>query len=82
MLDFGRYSQNDDSNLVIKCLNKMKYYKYWESYKKILTSRNKPKGHYPCVCNSGRKLRDCHKKVFNGLWNLHEHIKIHPTILK
>ncbi|MBW2108907.1 MAG: SEC-C domain-containing protein [Deltaproteobacteria bacterium] len=29
----------------------------------LLARKNRPKGHEPCPCNSGRKLRDCHRNL-------------------
>lgn len=36
---------------------------------KLLIFR-KCKGHYPCFCGSGRKLRDCHKLLYNSVYKL------------
>lgn len=34
----------------------------------------RPKGHWPCPCSSGRRLRDCHAA---DLWSLHRRIPSH-----
>lgn len=35
---------------------------------KLLTRKNRPKGHEPCPCNSGLKLRHCHRDSIYKVW--------------
>lgn len=39
------------------------------SAEKLLVFR-KCKGHHPCFCGSGKKLRDCHKLLYNSVYKL------------
>lgn len=39
--------------------------------------RNRPKGHWPCYCGSGKKMRDCH---FETITELHQ--KIAPVVVQ
>jgi len=32
-----------------------------EGFIRLLARKNRPKGHEPCPCNSGKKLRNCHR---------------------
>ena len=48
---------------------------------KELTSKESPKGHQPCLCRSGISYRDCHPKVFQGLWNLRNDILSNKILL-
>lgn len=32
-------------------------------FMRLLARKNQPKGHEPCPCGSGEKLRDCHRKM-------------------
>jgi len=34
-----------------------------EDFMLLLARKNRPKGHEPCPCNSGRKLRNCHRDL-------------------
>lgn len=34
-----------------------------EGFMLLLARKNRPKGHEPCPCNSGRKLRNCHRDL-------------------
>lgn len=42
----------------------------WQLIQKILTSKKRVKGHYPCICGSSKKFRNCHKDALQGLWKL------------
>lgn len=32
-------------------------------FMRLLARKNRPKGHEPCPCNSGKRLRDCHRDL-------------------
>ena len=32
-------------------------------FMRLLARKNQPKGHEPCPCNSGKRLRDCHRDL-------------------
>lgn len=46
----------------------------YQQYFKLIVSKKRVKGHHPCVCGSGTQYRQCHNKVFRGLWTLQEYI--------
>lgn len=35
-------------------------------FMKLLARKNQPKGHEPCPCNSGKRLRHCHRSLINN----------------
>ena len=41
-----------------------------EQYKKIVQASKEIKGHWPCLCDSGKKFRSCHGMALKGLWAL------------
>lgn len=47
----------------------------WPTIKHQLFLNGGVKGHYPCYCGSTKRYRDCHEKVFHGLWKLRHDIK-------
>lgn len=47
----------------------------WQLLQKLLVPGKKVKGHYPCVCGSSKKFRNCHKKALLGLWKLKKDIE-------
>lgn len=42
-----------------------------ESFMRLLARKNRPKGHEPCPCNSGKKLRNCHREL---LYEVRQHV--------
>lgn len=66
------YDQNPTNNISIcdDCIILLKKHKDLSRIEKILKSKTQIKSHHQCLCGSGNKYRDCHKKVFKGLWNL------------
>lgn len=42
----------------------------WQFIQKVLTTKKRIKGHYPCICGSSKKFRSCHKNALHGLWKL------------
>lgn len=42
----------------------------WQFIQQWLTSKKTIKGHYPCICGSSKKFRNCHKDALQGLWKL------------
>ncbi len=48
--------------------------KDWNSFKSLLANKKELKGFWSCMCGKDR-FRKCHKKAFNGLWNLKDDIK-------
>ena len=34
-------------------------------FMKLLARKNSPKGHERCPCNSGKRLRDCHRDLLH-----------------
>lgn len=37
-------------------------------FMKLLARKNQPKGHEHCPCNSGNRLRNCHRELINKAW--------------
>ena len=37
---------------------------------KLLARKNRPKGHEPCPCNSGKRLRNCHRDLIYDIRKL------------
>jgi len=59
-----------------ECIEMLKKYGRWGEYEKLLTQSRRLKIHeHRCFCGSGRKIRKCHPKVFEGLRKLKEDIK-------
>lgn len=36
-----------------------------KGFMQLLARKNRPKGHEPCPCNSGKKLRNCHRDLIH-----------------
>lgn len=61
---------------VIKCIELLKKYRKWNLYRKLLLRKSVMKGHNPCLCGSGKKIRNCHPKILQGLWRFQEDIRL------
>lgn len=48
----------------------------------IITQKPRVQGHWPCLCNSNKPIRECHVNLFRGLWTLHEYVHNHPEVSK
>lgn len=46
----------------------------WQFIQRVLISKKRVKGHYPCICGSSKKFRSCHKNALHGLWKLRQTI--------
>lgn len=42
----------------------------------IIKAKSQIKGHWPCVCNSGKKIRQCHTSFFQGLFIIKAALRI------
>ncbi len=56
-------------------LKMIQKYKDWALYEVKLKDKRGIKGHHDCICGSKKKFRDCHKKVFEGMWQLRINLK-------
>lgn len=56
-------------------LRKLKSTREWRKILNELNLNTGIKGHQPCICGSTKKYRNCHKKVFWGLWKFQQDIK-------
>lgn len=50
--------------------------KVWQVLHYLLIRKSGVKGHNPCLCGSSKKYRNCHQKVFNGMWRLKKDMEI------
>ena len=46
-----------------------------EIIRKILTKKQRPQGHHPCICGSAKNQRSCHHLFFHGIWSLHQYLQ-------
>jgi hypothetical protein len=59
-----------------QCIDYIKRCKNIKGYKvptlilTLLKQKDNIKGHQPCVCGSNIKFRNCHPRIFNGLWKM------------
>jgi hypothetical protein len=61
-------------NLEEHCLERLSKYTDFATYRDVLTSKLRIKGHHLCICGSGRQYKKCHDKVFRGLWHLQRYL--------
>lgn len=61
------------------CLNILKKSQQWPSVRRLLLGNEIIKGHWPCLCGSGRRFKNCHPKVFQGLWQLGKAVRENPV---
>lgn len=54
---------------------KLKSTQEWQKIRNELFKKGGVKGHHPCICGSSQKYRNCHNKVFRGLWKLQQDAK-------
>ena len=70
------YESIDSKESVLECVKLLKKYPRWAEYEKLLKEKGKLKIHrHYCFCRSGRKIRKCHPRVFQGLCKLKEDIE-------
>jgi hypothetical protein len=68
---FGNLSNKEVTDEIIKiCLLVLKRSENKEKYIEMLSKKGEIKGHWNCICGSGKKFRKCHEGVFRGLWRL------------
>ena len=68
-------------DMINECFNfiefyKNKGYKPAEIIQSLFKQNHEIKGHQPCVCGSSIKFRNCHPRIFNGLWKLKKDIDL------
>ena len=68
-LDFGNKNNPD---LVKKYLEDLKKIPDSERFLRLLSRKDKIKGHVNCYCGSNKEFRKCHPEAFKGLWSLRE----------
>lgn len=56
-------------------LGKLQATQDWQVISNVITKKGGLKGHHPCICGSNSIYRNCHKKVFRGLWELQKNLK-------
>jgi len=49
----------------------LKHRPTWPKVRAVLASKKWPKGHMPCLCESGMPIRHCHPSAWEGLKNLY-----------
>lgn len=71
------YHDQDNHNLerTTKFIEDLSASQDWPVFSRELSKKSGVKGHHPCICQNGRFFRNCHKKVFQGLWELQKNIK-------
>jgi hypothetical protein len=63
------------SGITGEFLKKLKSTQVWELIQSELIKDCGIKGHHSCICGSKKIYRNCHNKVFRGLWKLHQDSK-------
>jgi hypothetical protein len=56
-------------------MTKLKSTYGWKILRDELIKDHGIRGHHLCICGSTKRYRNCHNKVFRGLWKLHQHIR-------
>lgn len=51
-------------------INHLQSQRDWEIIRRVLMRKGGLKGHRTCLCGSPKTYRNCHQKVFKGLWKL------------
>ena len=68
---YGENSESPPVKIVLEFIALCKRCERWSLYQKLLQKKGRLKPHhYLCFCDSGRKIRKCHPKVFKGLMKL------------
>ncbi len=76
------YFKINDSSRAKECLERLpRDLQNWSRIKELLLLKNNIKGHTPCLCGKGNKIRDCHIDAWKGAELLRQNIKEQKLII-
>lgn len=61
------YLQSGDPSTIAYTIIYLKHRKDWPEFRKLLVSKEPPKGHTPCFCGKGDHIRRCHPELWEAL---------------
>lgn len=64
------YFDQEATSVTKEFINHLQSQRDWKIVRRTLMRKGGLKGHHACLCGSSKSYRNCHQKVFKGLWKL------------